>query len=184
MRLWRCRWILLFAKRLPIGLLRAPLLQSRRREEPMDASKYEKSFDNRCAALVSREGSAPRAAQNCKPCMHNRLRLISPLRRARGAQVSRAARGSNRGRDSTTEFSRYRLRCASFPSRGVAGATPSSSRQTSDVTPRHTNVTECHVTKCHTCDIPRFTHKLIPWNGLEPELQSNVIHFHEKRFLL
>jgi len=58
----------------------------------MNARKYEKSFDNRCAALVSREGSASREGQNCKPCMDNRLRLISPLRMARGAQVSRAAR--------------------------------------------------------------------------------------------
>jgi len=77
----------------PDHFLRARLLQSRKREESMNAGKYEKSFDNRCAALVSREGSAPRAGQNCKPCMHNRLRLISHLRMARGAQVSRAARG-------------------------------------------------------------------------------------------
>ena len=103
----------------------------------MDASKYEKSLDNRCAALVSREGRAPRAGWNCKPCRVNGLRLMSLLSRARGAQVSRAARGSNRGRDSTTEFGRYRLRCASFPSW----------RRRSDALQNaglHTNVTEFH----------------------------------------
>ena len=77
----------------------------------MDVGTYEKSFDNRCAALVSRDGRAPRAGQNRKTCRVNGLRLISLLSMARGAQVSRAARGSNRGRDSTTEVSRYRLRC-------------------------------------------------------------------------
>ena len=69
----------------PDHFLRARLLQSGRREEPMDASKYEKSFDNRCAALVSREGRAPRAGRNCKPCTVNGLRLMSLLSRARGA---------------------------------------------------------------------------------------------------
>ena len=58
----------------------------------MDVSKYEKSLDNRCAAPVSRERRAPRAGQNCKPFMTNGLRLMSLLIRARGAQVSRAAR--------------------------------------------------------------------------------------------
>jgi hypothetical protein len=61
----------------------------------MDVIKYEKSLDNRCAALVSREGSAPRAGHNRKPFIDNGLRLISLLIMARGAQVSRAARGSN-----------------------------------------------------------------------------------------
>ena len=56
--------------------------------------KNEKSLDNRCAALVSREPRAPRAGQDGKPCMANGLRLMSLLSRARGAQVSRAARGS------------------------------------------------------------------------------------------
>jgi len=62
------------------------------REDAMDPSKYEKSVDNRCAALVSREPRAPRARQNRKSCTINRLPLISFLTRARGAQVSRAAR--------------------------------------------------------------------------------------------
>jgi len=58
----------------------------------MDVDKCEKSIDNRCAALVSRERRAPRARQNRKPCMANGLRLMGLLSRARGAQVSRAAR--------------------------------------------------------------------------------------------
>ena len=65
------------------------------REQPTDASKYEKSFDNCCAALVSREGRAPRAGQDCKPLRVNGLRLMSLLIMARGAHVSRAARGLN-----------------------------------------------------------------------------------------
>ena len=40
------------------------------------------------------------------------------------------------------------------------------------------------VAECHKCDIARPIHKLIRWNGLDLELQSNVIHFYEKRFLL
>ncbi len=61
----------------------------------MHVYRYEKHLDNRCAALVSRGPRAPRAAQDCKPCMVNELRLMSPLIMARGAQVSRAARLSN-----------------------------------------------------------------------------------------
>jgi len=77
-------------------LRRSPALSlprgPRRREQPMDADKCEKSLDNRCAALVSREGRAPRAKQDRKRCTVNRLCLVSLLIRARGAQVSRAAR--------------------------------------------------------------------------------------------
>jgi len=58
----------------------------------MDPGKYEKSIDNRCAALVSREPRAPRARPNCKSCTIKSLPLMSLLIRARGAQVSRAAR--------------------------------------------------------------------------------------------
>ena len=54
-------------------------------EELMDASKYEKSFDNRCAAMVSREGRAPRAGHNRKYCIVSGLRLISLLIMARGS---------------------------------------------------------------------------------------------------
>lgn len=43
-----------------------------------------------------------------------------------------------------------------------------------DVTPCHTNVT-----KCHKCDIAWFVHKLIFWNGLDHDLQSNAIDFRE-----
>jgi len=107
----------------------------RNREEPMDADKYENSFDNRCAALVSRAGGAPRAGQNRKPCMVNGLRLMSLLIRARGAQVSRAAR------ESDARFSRPVHRA--LPTvRGVAGATPSRCG-TSNVTDVP-NVTRCH----------------------------------------
>ena len=73
--LWRCRWRLeqrqwdrgcfdefLFAQRVPIRLLRARLLGERKREQPIDINKYEKSFDNRCAALVSRASRAARGA--------------------------------------------------------------------------------------------------------------------------
>jgi hypothetical protein len=58
----------------------------------MDASKYEKSFDNRSAALVSRERRAPRATDECKSFEFNALEATSSMRTARGAQVSRAAR--------------------------------------------------------------------------------------------
>ncbi len=93
--LWTCRWILLFAQRGPIRLLRARLLQNRSRKESMDESTYEKSLDKRCAALVSREPRAPRAGQNCKSHKVNGLRLMSLLTRARAAQMSRADPGSN-----------------------------------------------------------------------------------------
>jgi len=58
----------------------------------MNKRRYEKSLDNRCAALVSREPRAPRAGEDRKPFTVNELRLMSPLTVARGAQVSRAAR--------------------------------------------------------------------------------------------
>jgi hypothetical protein len=38
------------------------------REEQIDVCTYEKSLDNWSAALVSREGSAPRAGHDRKPC--------------------------------------------------------------------------------------------------------------------
>ncbi len=85
----------------------------------MDARKYEKSFDNRCAALVSRERRAPRAGQDRKRCMANDLLLFSLLIMARGAQVSRAAR------EPFARFSRPACRALSTL-RGVAGAMPSS----------------------------------------------------------
>jgi|GEM_PF-5022506 len=58
-------------------------------------NEYEKSLDNRRAAMVSRERCAPRARQDCNPCELNELRLISLLIMGRGAQVSRAAREPN-----------------------------------------------------------------------------------------
>ena len=65
------------------------------REEHMSGNKYEKTLDNWSAALVSRESRAPRAEQDRKPCRAKELRMISLLIIARGAHVSRAARGSN-----------------------------------------------------------------------------------------
>lgn len=65
------------------------------REQQMDADKYEKSLDNHSAAPVSREPRAPRAGLDRKPCIGNGLRLVSLLRKGRGAQVSRAARPAN-----------------------------------------------------------------------------------------
>jgi len=62
----------------------------------MDASKNEKSFDNRCAALVSRKGRAPRARAGRKSFAFNALGPTGARQTARGAQVSRAARGSKR----------------------------------------------------------------------------------------
>jgi len=59
----------------------------------MDVREYEKSLDNRCAALVSRKGRAPRAGRDRKACIVNGLQVMSLLIMARGAQVSRAARG-------------------------------------------------------------------------------------------
>jgi len=41
-----------------------------------------------------------------------------------------------------------------------------------------------NVPKCHTCDIGRCIYKRILRNRLDPEMQSNVTHFREKRFLL
>jgi len=65
----------------------------------MDASKNENSFDNRRAALVSRKGRAPRARAGRKSLIFNALGLTRARRTARGAQVSRAARGSNAPRN-------------------------------------------------------------------------------------
>jgi len=62
----------------------------------MDAGKNEKSFDNRCAALVSRERRAPRAANERKSFVLRTLGPTSRPRTARGAHVSRAARGLER----------------------------------------------------------------------------------------
>ena|GEM_PF-2126592 len=113
--LWRCRMAIgaeaVRSTELPLISGEAPRVNARRvrqarcaemllariarggHERPMGASKYENSLDNRCAAMVSREPRASRARQNCKPCMANGLRLVSRLIRARGAHVSRAARG-------------------------------------------------------------------------------------------
>jgi len=143
----------------------------------MDGRKYEKSLDNRCAALVSREDRAPRAGEDRKSFMANELRLMSLLSKARGAQVSRAARESNAhvSRPACSELVEPACRALStLPV--AAGATPC---RMWDVTPCPRNVT-----KCHKCDITWFVHKRITWNGLNLELQSNVTHFYEKRFLL
>jgi hypothetical protein len=59
----------------------------------MDAHEYEKTFDNRRAALVSREGRAPRAGAGYKSCINMELESMDARQNARGAQVSRAARG-------------------------------------------------------------------------------------------
>jgi len=55
-------------------------------------SKNEKTFDNRCAALVSREPRAPRAGDERKSFAFKTLESTSRPERARGAHVSRAAR--------------------------------------------------------------------------------------------
>jgi len=97
--------------------------------------KNEKSFDNRCAARVSREPRAPRAGQDRKPYMDNGLRLVSPLIRARGAHVSRAAR------EHSVRFARpvSRPGCRALSClRGVAGATPSKTGMSLDVTRKST----------------------------------------------
>jgi hypothetical protein len=59
----------------------------------MDAYEYEKPFDNRRAARVSRDGRAPRAAAGRKSCASKELESMDARQNARGAQVSRAARG-------------------------------------------------------------------------------------------
>ena len=107
----------------------------------MDVGKNEKSLDNRSAALVSREGRAPRAGLDRKPWMANGLRLVSLLIRARGAHVSRAARGPERashamrltgtGRDYATLFTASQER---LPSKNSDPALSVSRR---DVTPCH-----------------------------------------------
>ena len=90
----------------------------------MDHYKYENSLDNRRAALVSREARAPRAAGQCKSCSIMALKWTDSGQRARGAQVSRAARESNgvevpqRSLAATACGARHSLR-------GVARATPS-----------------------------------------------------------
>jgi hypothetical protein len=65
----------------------------------MRAGKYEKSFDNHRAALVSREPRAPRAADKRKSFAIKTLDLIHRRQTARGAHVSRAARRSNAPRN-------------------------------------------------------------------------------------
>ena len=140
----------------------------------MDGSKYEKSLDNRSAALVSRERRAPRATDECKSFEFNALESTHSTQAARGAQVSRAARGH------IPHFIRPISRPvhrALLSHRGVAGTTPSSRRRVgchTDVTPCQTNVPECP-----RCDIPRCIHKPILRNGLDLELQASVIRFRE-----
>jgi len=56
-------------------------------------AKNEKSFDNCSAALVSREHGAPPAGRDRKSGMVKGLQLKRLQIIARGAQVSRAARG-------------------------------------------------------------------------------------------
>jgi len=58
----------------------------------MGGNKYEKSFDNRCAALVSRERCAPRGERDRKPGMVNGLQLASLLTGARRASVARGSK--------------------------------------------------------------------------------------------
>ena len=106
----------------------------------MGASKYEKSLDNRSAALVSREGRAPRAGQDCKPCMVNGLQLVSRLSNARGAHVSRTAREDERAAQAhAAKWHRTRLRDSNLKA----------SRE------RHSPKTRMSldVSKCHTWDI-------------------------------
>ena len=130
--------------------------------------EYEKYLDKCCAMLVSRERRSPRAGQDRKRRIANGLRLVSLLIRARGAQVSRAAR------ETTLRFIRpvSRPACRALSAlRGVAGATPAKKGG-------------CHsmsldVAECHRCDIVRRIHKLILWNGLNLELRSNITHFLE-----
>ena len=64
-----------------------------KQQQAMDANKYEKSFDNRSAALVSRERRAPRAQAERKSLEFHALESTNIAQTARGAQVSRAARG-------------------------------------------------------------------------------------------
>ena len=63
-----------------------------KRENPMNTTKYEKSFDNRCAALMSRDGTALRAGQDHKLCMAKGLRLMSLPSRSRGGGAAGAGR--------------------------------------------------------------------------------------------
>jgi len=133
------------------------------RKQRIDVNKYEKSFDNHCAALVSRKRRAPRAGQDRKPWLANELRLMSLLIMARGAQVSRAARGlarvvrafyrsaanahaaanrcpKRKGRATACKQGSLNARRHGFRARGVAGATPSSCGTS--------NITICP--ECHT----------------------------------
>ena len=66
--------------------------KAERRKKAKGASKNEKSFDNRCAALVSRERRAPRAGGERKSFALKCLEWTDCPQAARGAQVSRAAR--------------------------------------------------------------------------------------------
>ena len=158
----------------------------REAEKSMGRGKYEKSFDNCCAALVSRERRAPRAERHRKSCMVNELRLMSPLTTARGAQVSRAARGRIEVGISTTMFSRYRLRCVSFPSRRrgsdalqnagtVEWPVLSVSRRAPDVP---------NVTRCHTHAARDRIHKMIHHDQLCHLGASNVTGFPAAREIL
>jgi len=97
------------------------------RKNAKGASEYEKSLDNRRAALVSRERRAPRAGHERKSFVLRTLESTNCMQTARGAHVSRAARGSNApfSRPACSELVEPACR-ALFPLRGVAGAAPSS----------------------------------------------------------
>ena len=125
----------------------------------MDVQKCEKSLDNRCVAMVSREPRAPRAGKYRKPCMVNGLRMMDVLTRARGAQVSRAL-------PKPTLAARFTGTFLPFPA--SQERRPSEMRMSLDVT------------ECHMCDIAWFIHKVRLWNCLDLELQPNSIHFREK----
>jgi len=163
----------------------------------MGASKYEKSLDNRIAALVSREGRAPRAGQDCKPCMVNGLQLVSRLSNARGAHVSRTAREDERAAQAhAAKWHRTRLRDSNLKASRERHSPKT--RMSLDVSKCHTwdiilggrdqeqetGKTQTNVAQSHTCDIARHMHKLIWWNRLHLKLQPNVSHFREKRVIL
>ncbi len=117
----------------PLTVMRGSL-ENRRREEHMYVYKYENYLDNRCAALVWRGPRAPRAKQECKPCMGNELRLMSLLSMARGAQVSRACpercrMGEPERAAQAHAANRHRTRLRDFKLYCVAGATPHSRGQ-------------------------------------------------------
>ncbi len=150
-------------------------------EESMNAIKNEKSFDNRCAAPVSRKPRAPRAGEVRKSSSGNGLRLVSLLIMARGAQVSRAAREHFVlfARPLAARFIGRLLRFVASQERRPPKWRLPGALVEGNVTPCHTNVPGCH-----TCDIARCSHKPIRWNGLDLKLRSKGTHFYEKRFLL